>query len=103
MIDITLDFTGIKSLWNLHEYFKEVFDLPEYYGHNMDALWDCLPYSFEFPTTIILKNISALPKEMAPGVETMLELFHDLEQEDKNVTVKNESNEKPSNISDYLV
>lgn len=100
---ITVDFTGIKSLWNLHEYFKEVFDLPDYYGHNMDALWDCLTFSFEFPTTIILKNISFLPKEMEPEVEIMLELFHDLEQEDKKVTVRIESGDNVTNISDYLV
>ena len=42
MNTIILDFTGIKSYWELHEYFKEVFRLPDYYGHNMDALWDCL-------------------------------------------------------------
>ena len=37
---ITLDFTGIKTLWELHEYFKSIFDLPIYYGRNMDALWE---------------------------------------------------------------
>lgn len=40
MNTITLDFSGIKSYWGLHEYLKEVFQLPDYYGHNMDALWD---------------------------------------------------------------
>ena len=61
---ITLDFSGIKSYWELHEYFKKIFQLPDYYGHIMDALWDCLYYSFEFPTTIRLTNISAIPDEM---------------------------------------
>ncbi len=84
---ITLDFAGIKSLWELHEYFKTVFQLPEHYGRNMDALWDCLYYSFEFPTTIKLKNISAIPDEMGDEVEIMLELFDDLQREDKKVTV----------------
>lgn len=57
MNTITLDFSGIKSYWALHEYFKEVFQLPDYYGRNMDALWDCLRCSFEEDTTIILKNL----------------------------------------------
>ena len=61
---IVLDFDGIKSPWALHKYFKEVFNLPDYYGHNMDALWDCLDCSFESPTTIVLKNIERLPSEM---------------------------------------
>lgn len=84
---ITLDFAGIKTLWELHEYFKTVFQLPDYYGRNMDALWDCLYYSFEFPTTITLKNVSAIPTEMRETVEVMLELFDDLQREDKKVTV----------------
>ena len=57
MKEIILDFAGINSLWKLHEYFKKVFQLPDYYGNNMDALWDCLHCSFEFPTTIVLISV----------------------------------------------
>ena len=88
---ITLDFDGIKSLWTLHEYFKEVFNLPDYYGHNMDALWDCLDCSFEVPTTIVLRNIAKIPSEMSEAVEIMLELFDDLQRENEEVTIQIES------------
>jgi len=90
---IILDFNGIKSLWTLHEYFKEVFNLPDYYGHNMDALWDCLDCSFEFPTTIVLKNIEKMPSEMNEATEIMLELFEDLQRDNEKVTVQIESND----------
>lgn len=90
---IILDFNGIKSLWTLHEYFKEVFNLPDYYGHNMDALWDCLDCSFEFPTTIVLKNIEKIPSEMNKATEIMLELFEDLQRDNEKVTVQIESND----------
>ncbi|MEI3304658.1 MAG: hypothetical protein V8R40_00735 [Dysosmobacter sp.] len=30
MNTITLDFSGIKSYWELHEYLKEIFRLPDY-------------------------------------------------------------------------
>ena len=53
----------------------------------MDALWDCLYYSFEFPTTITLKNVSAIPAEMQKTVDIMLELFDALQRKDKTVTV----------------
>lgn len=100
---ITLDFTGIKSSWDLHEYFKEVFALPDYYGHNMDALWDCLYCCYDNSTTIILKNISALPKQLKPEIEIMLDLFRDLNQED-GVIIKVENNgTSSSDISDYLI
>lgn len=90
---IILDFNGIKSLWTLHEYFKEVFNLPDYYGHNMDALWDCLDCSFEFPTTIVLKNIENIPSEMNEATEIMLELFEYLQRDNEKVTVQIESND----------
>ncbi|MEY8318947.1 barstar family protein [Oscillospiraceae bacterium 50-58] len=90
---IILDFNGIKSLWTLHEYFKEVFNLPDYYGYNMDALWDCLDCSFEFPTTIVLKNIENIPSEMNEATEIMLELFEYLQRDNEKVTVQIESNE----------
>lgn len=90
---IILDFNVIKSLWTLHEYFKEVFNLPDYYGHNMDALWDCLDCSFEFPTTIVLKNIEKIPSEMNEATEIMLELFEDLQRDNEKVTVQIESND----------
>ena len=101
MNTIILDFSGIKTYWELHEYFKEAFHLPDYYGHNMDALWDCLYCCYDSSTTIILKNLSALSKELAPEIEIMLELFRDLTEKD-GVIVEIE-NTTVSNISDYLV
>lgn len=101
MNTVTLDFSGIKSYWGLHEYLKEMFRLPDYYGHNMDALWDCLYCCYDSSTTIILKNLSAIPKELKPEIEIMLELFRDLAQKDGvNIAIENTVS---FNISDYLV
>ena len=101
MNTITLDFAGIKSYWELHEYFREVFRLPDYYGHNMDALWDCLYCCYDSSTTIILKNLSAISKELTPEIEIMLELFRDLAREDGVIVAIEDTTS--SNISDYLV
>lgn len=88
MTYITLDFSHIKSHWDLHDYFHEVFDLPDYYGRNMDALWDCLRCSFEENTTIILKNLRSMPKDMHLFIPSIKDLFEDLEQEETEVTVQ---------------
>ena len=98
---ITLDFAGIKSYWELHEYFKEIFHLPDYYGHNMDALWDCLYCCYDSSTTIILKNLSSVSKELTPEIEIMLELFRDLAREDGVIVAIEDTTS--SNISDHLV
>ena len=42
MQDITLDFTGCKYFLELHDVLKKAFGFPDYYGKNLDALWDCL-------------------------------------------------------------
>ena len=99
---ITLDLSGITSLWQLHEYFKDVFELPDYYGRNMDALWDCLRCSFEEDTTIILKNLHSIHKDMHPIIPTIQELFQDLQNEEAEVTV-NYSADNDSDISDYMI
>ena len=101
---IELDFGGIKSLWELHEYLKEAFGLPDYYGHNMDALWDCLHCSFDEPTTIVLKNLSGISKDLTEAVEIMLELFADLEREDEEVTVRVETAEDAQvDLSNFMI
>lgn len=102
MTYVTLEFSGIKSIWELHEYFKNTFDLPDYYGRNLDALWDCLRCSFAENTTIILKNIYSLPKEMHPMIPDIQKLFRDLENEEAEVTVKYVEAEN-TNITDFLI
>lgn len=99
---ITLDFSEIKSLWELHEHFKAVFELPDYYGHNMDALWDCLQCWFEKDTTIILKNLYSMPKDMHPIIPTIQTLFQDLEDEEAEVTVRYTNDDK-ADITNYII
>ena len=69
----------------------------------MDALWDCLHCSFEFPTTIVLKNMEEFPAEMKEAVDTMLSVFRDLEKKDKEVTVVVDTQAKTKNILDYMI
>ena len=67
----------------------------------MDALWDCLYCCYDSSTTIILKSLSSVPKELTPEIEIMLELFRDLAREDGvNIVIEDTST---SNISEYLV
>ena len=58
MRKITLDIERMRSLPMLHKYLHTSLALPEYYGANLDALYDCLTEIAE-PTELVV------PKKVA--------------------------------------
>ncbi len=85
---ILLDFTGCKYLREMHSILKATFGLPEYYGENWDALWDCLRYLWcdGKAITVIVSGLSTMPEEFAEEIKMMLEIFADVHESTPNVT-----------------
>lgn len=42
MIKIELNLNGIEDKKDVHRYIAAALDFPDYYGKNLDALYDCL-------------------------------------------------------------
>ena len=41
-MNVILDARKMTERTEAHKYLKEAFSMPDYYGHNLDALFDCL-------------------------------------------------------------
>lgn len=82
---VTLDFQGVTTRTALHDLLKQALSLPEYYGGNLDALYDCLS---EFgPLTIRFANTDSLIPLGDYG-ESLLSTFRDAAVENPNLTLQ---------------
>ena len=90
MKSVILDAKKMAEKEKMHEYFAKKFDLPEYYGKNLDALFDCLCEINE-PTLIKLKNEDALEASIKDG---LIELFLDVCEENELVKFELVKDEK---------
>ena len=52
MKHITLDGNLLADAAQVHDYLKEMLEFPEYYGKNLDALYDCLTDLVDVEITI---------------------------------------------------
>ena len=90
MKSVILDAKKMVEKEKMHEYFAKKSDLPEYYGRNLDALFDCLCEINE-PTLIKLKNENALDDG---AKESLIQLFRDVSNENEMVKFKLVKDEK---------
>ncbi len=53
-----LDASRMQTRKEVHDYLKEVLNLPDYYGKNLDALYDCV-YDMDKPEIEIINMTEA--------------------------------------------
>ena len=81
MTDMTynIDFTGISGKEALHDYLTDALCLPDYYGRNLDALYDCLT---EFPECeIIITDTGTLDEYIA----LIMDVFSEAAEDNPNI------------------
>ena len=71
-----------------HEYLKQLFDFPDYYGENLDALYDCLSDIFDYEIVII--NIDDVDEFSLD----ILRVIDDLVEERDDITISYEYDEE---------
>ncbi|WP_433752910.1 barstar family protein [Paenibacillus amylolyticus] len=56
MNTVILDGENFASSAELHQQLKDKLKLPDFYGGNLDALWDCLTGTIELPLELKWTN-----------------------------------------------
>ncbi|BFH62821.1 MULTISPECIES: barstar family protein [Paenibacillus] len=81
MRNIILDGKKIDNRAQLHAVLKEALELPDHYGNNLDALWDCLTGWVEMPLTIRWVHVQESDKKLGEYSGQLLQLFKEAEDE----------------------
>ncbi len=84
---ITLDGKMMRDREMTHEYLQERLDLPEYYGKNLDALWDLLSYE-SLPTLITVINVSSIFRYLGDYGYDLIEVFNEVNLEKGKVQIE---------------
>lgn len=90
MAEITLDGMEIQSMEEVHDLFARGLDLPEWYGRNLDALFDCLTDAHE-PLTVRLLHEDELRERLGRRGSALIRLLRRAARETPNVTLLEES------------
>lgn len=73
----------------IHPIIKEALDFPDYYGGNLDALWDCLTDMVGRPVRIEIIGLEVIERKFGDYAEKLVDTFRDLKHYD-NDTYANE-------------
>ena len=64
----------------LHQILKQELNLPNHYGENLDALWDCLTTDIKLPLTIEWIGFQKSKELLGDYAENTLEIFNKAEK-----------------------
>ncbi len=76
MTEVILDGEEMDSIYTAHKYLASKLNFPDYYGENLDALWDILSTVSE-PTKIQLKNEDKLVYCLGDYAKSLLQVIYE--------------------------
>ena len=88
MREVVFDSSHVERLDQLHSELARIFDFPDYYGANLDALYDCLSADVALPLRIIWKNYNITRSKLGKDVEKVLKVMKDFAKEEPDFTLE---------------
>lgn len=86
MKEIRLNGTKMLDKASTHAYLKRKLELPDYYGENLDALWDCLSTDISFKKITIYKPAIIIENLGAYG-ESLINLIQEVAEVNESIKV----------------
>ena len=85
MKTVVIDFSKCKYPLDLHNEIREKLELPEWYGNNLDALWDMLTGFIETPVsiTVIFKPETKSAENLKESVLKIIETFKEAAEDEE--------------------
>ena len=80
-MSIIIDGQDFSTEEEFHILIKEKMDFPDYYGKNLDALWDLLTGYIELPISITWINYKRSLDIIGTNVEAIAKVFEDASHE----------------------
>ena len=87
MRTIVLDGSLMAGREEAHEYLVQRLGLPDYYGKNLDALYDILTADLPQPTCLVIYRRGALAQSLGSYGEALLGTLVDAAQENPHLQV----------------
>ncbi|GAB3421870.1 barstar family protein [Niabella aquatica] len=78
MKQVIFDFERIGSINDFYAIAKRELQLPEHFGNNLDALWDCITGDITLPVSVRFLNMSMTQLET---FDKLIQLFEDAADE----------------------
>ena len=84
MVHIILDGNEMQNKEGVHLYLKYKLNIKEYYGNNLDALWDALS-TYNHSIKIVLIHSEQMLENLGNYGESIVSVFEDAARENSNI------------------
>lgn len=77
MKKVIFDFSNIGSMSDFYLQFVDIFLLPDWFGNNLDALWEMLTVQINLPVEIVFLHFD----KQSLDFSSLFSLFKDAEED----------------------
>ncbi|MGV7116035.1 barstar family protein [Paenibacillus kyungheensis] len=81
MKTVTINGEDFSTIAELHQTLQHKLELPEFYGANLDALWDCLTGMIELPLQIEWLNYNLSRERLGDKADQVLAVLEEAQAE----------------------